>query len=192
MKWIIYSLLLVNIGFAVWHWNMPLLNSQSDDMVEQDSDIPRLVLLSEKNAPQASRAGERRCYSLGPFVSKAEGIATRKILAKNEIKANLRNNRDQVNEGYWVLLPPAASREEANKTVSLLREKGEKEFFLVVSGEQLNAISLPSPNRPSAALPRLKNWDSHQWYRVLSYRLPATGWTGPLQKGCWIITCWPG
>lgn len=142
MKWIIYSLLLVNIAVAVWHYRMPLLNQVSDNRLPASTD-PRLILLSEREQSGDTLYGaSQRCFSLGPFTSEARSRAAAKQIAKQGITAKQQKSRERVREGFWVLLPPAESRDKARETIKELKEKGEKDFFLVVSGDELNGISL--------------------------------------------------
>jgi len=154
MKWIIYSLLLVNLGMGVWHYGMPLLNKPVAETLSAEA-APQLILLSEREMTTAS-ADQSRCFSLGPFSSKAKSRAAVKKLAKQGIDAKWKKSSERVSEGFWVLLPPANSREQAKQTIKELREKGEKDFFLIVSGEELNGISLGVFAKTESAQRRLK------------------------------------
>lgn len=156
MKWIIYSLLLLNIGVAVWHFRMPLLNKPVSDSQWSASATPQLILLSESEQPAHTLSGaSQRCFSLGPFSSEAKSRAAAKQLAKQGIDVEQQKSSERVREGFWVLLAPAENREKARETIKALKEKGEKEFFLVVTGEQLNGISLGVFSKIESAQRRL-------------------------------------
>lgn len=148
MKWIIYALLLVNLAFGLWH-----LRSQGPTSVSQektDDDNLRLVLLKEYLAQQATQAPAEptekeltaRCYTLGPFKTKEDANAVREQLTTVGLPAKRRLSKDNSRKGFWVLLPPEASRQQARQNIEQLKEKGIKDYFLVVTGEQTNAVSL--------------------------------------------------
>lgn len=141
MKWIIYTLLLINIAAAVWHLSMPVLN---EDARQSASSEPRLIQLSEFTREPVIPSAElaSRCFSLGPFSSAGNAKKAQYQLTKWGIDAEQRKSEERVREGYWVLLPPASSRDAAQRTIRELKLKGEKDFFLIVSGQQENGISL--------------------------------------------------
>lgn len=141
MKLIIYSLLLINLVVALWHLSMPELN---EDVEQSSTSEPRLIRLSEftRETAMSSSGLDGRCFSLGPFSSENNAKKALQQLSRWGIEPELNKNEEKVQEGYWVLLPPASSRDAAQKTTRELKLKGEKDFFLVVSGQQENAISL--------------------------------------------------
>jgi hypothetical protein len=155
MKWIIYSLLLVNLGAAVWHYRMPLLAIGSVEQ-SQNPSTPELILLSERTPLESEVEGDhQRCYSLGPFSSETRADQAARLLAKQGLEVERKKSSERVREGFWVLLPPAESREAARATIEQLKQKGEKDFFLVVTGDQLNGISLGVFSQTESAQRRL-------------------------------------
>jgi len=59
--------------------------------------------------------------------------------------------------GYWVFIPPLASREEANRKVAELQELGVKDYFIVPSnGSSPLAVSLGTYRGEEAAMTRLE------------------------------------
>lgn len=146
MKWLIYILLLLNLGFGLWHYR----SQQVTFVEEQDTDENlRLVLLSEylnqqAPAPEAALTdtAAARCYTLGPFKSKSNATALRKQLDSLGITAQRRMSKDNSRKGYWVILPPEQNRNAARQHIKILKERGVKDYFLVVTGEQTNAVSL--------------------------------------------------
>ncbi|MEJ2143331.1 MAG: SPOR domain-containing protein [Gammaproteobacteria bacterium] len=134
---------------------MPELN---EEIEQSASSVPRLIRLSEYTLEEnsASASLETRCFSLGPFSSESKARKARQQLSNWGIDPELDKNEERVREGYWVLLPPASSRDAAQKTIRELKLKGEKDFFLVVSGQQLNSISLGVFAKSESANRRLK------------------------------------
>lgn len=176
MKWIIYSLLLINIGVAVWHYRMPLLNISSPASSLSSTSTPKMILLSEKGSPAGDQSNSKqRCYSLGPFSSESKSTDAAKQLSKNGIEVKLQKSSERVQEGFWVLLPPAENREQAKQTIRELKKKGEKDFFLVVTGEQLNGISLGVFAQSESAQRRLNQVKKMGFSAVVeTVHLPST------------------
>lgn len=158
LKWIIYSLILVNVGVFVWnfHNGIPL---QDDRVVDDKDDHVQLVLLNEKQVrPESSEATTSTttaCYSVGPFTSKFEAGAAKKKLHAWGVQGNRRTVKTSI-EGYWVIIPAQKTRQQANKQIKKLKELGIKDFFLVTTGSRKNAISLGVFSRSSSARRRLK------------------------------------
>lgn len=149
MKWLVYVLILVNLGFALWHY-------RSQDIAEtefrEEDDTLRLVLLKEYLAQQENRGESKagspeqtataRCYTLGPFREKKLASSVRKQLVDVGIEARHRLSKDNTRKGFWVLLPPEKTRAAASQHIKALKARGIKDYFLVVTGEQVNAVSL--------------------------------------------------
>ncbi len=146
MKWIIYTLLLVNLGFGLWHYRSVELNGAQAPV---DDDNLRLVLVKEYLAQQEQAVeaptGEdatTRCNTLGPFKNKKAANAIRKELISLGISAERRMSKDNTRKGFWVLIPPETTRKLARAHIRELKDKEVKDYFLVVTGEQANAVSL--------------------------------------------------
>jgi cell division septation protein DedD len=159
MKWIIYTLLLVNLGFGLWHYRSVNLENRE---APTDDDNLRLVLLREHLAQQQERStsseaeSTARCNTLGPFKSKKSANAIKAELLALGIKAERRTSKDNTRKGYWVLIPPEKSRKQARAHISELKEKNVKDYFLVVTGEQVNAVSLGVFSKSELAQRRYK------------------------------------
>ena len=148
MKWFIYILLLLNLAFALWHFRSQQVTFVEDNNADESL---RLVLLSEylsQQTPTATQESEltaqvdARCYTLGPFKSKSDATNLRKELDSLGITAIRRMSKDNTRQGYWVILPPEANRTAAKAHIETLKSKGIKDYFLVATGEQTNAVSL--------------------------------------------------
>jgi hypothetical protein len=149
MKWIIYALLLANLAFGLWHYRSQDLTSVKPQSA--DDDNLRLVLVKEFLAQQAKpptvgqatqAESSSSCYTLGPFKAVDDANAVRDQLKSAGLVAKRRMSKDTSRKGFWVLLPPESSRSQARQNINLLKEKGIKDYFLVVTGEQTNAVSL--------------------------------------------------
>ncbi len=186
MKWIIYFLLIFNIGFAAWHFRG--LNARQDGAIDVSTinNENQLVLLSEFQQQQKkvkTTAGGKLCYSLGPFIKKSQSDKARQLLRKNNVESKQLRLRDTSRRGFWVILPATESRKEANKHITRLKELKIKDYFLVATGTHANAVSLGVfsqkklarrrvdeiirlgfiPRMESVALPRKVYWLN--WYK---------------------------
>lgn len=145
MKWLIYLLLLVNLAFGLLHFRSVRL---ADIKAPVDDDNLRLVLLKEYLARQDNPAsGESnlialRCNTLGPFAKKTDANKIRNKLDELGMQVTRRVNKDNRRKGYWVMIPPANSRDEAKRSIEDLQARDVHDYFLVATGEQVNAVSL--------------------------------------------------
>jgi hypothetical protein len=161
MKWTIYILLLANLGFGLWHYRSIDLGEQQAPV---DDDNLRLVLLKEYLARQEQESQSppseevtRRCNTLGPFKNKKSANTIRAELIALGIKAERRTSKDNTRKGFWVLIPPEKNRKQAKAHVAELKQKNIKDYFLVVTGEQANAVSLGVFSRSELAQRRYED-----------------------------------
>lgn len=195
MKWIIYFLLICNIGFAAWHFRGLDMREDGNAGVLDVSNESQLVLLSElkqqKNTIK-TLVNKKICYSLGPFAHKPESDSAQKVLKENNLEAKSIRLRDASKSGYWVILPASATRKDAIKHVLKLKKLKVKDYFLVATGPYENAISLGVfsqkklarqrvddmirlgfiPRMESVALPRKVYWLN--WYKDSKFQPDET------------------
>lgn len=156
MKWIIYLLLLVNIGFFVWHYKSGESTAVSSFATgKHEEAVLSLVMLKEYQQEKQNRT-TRWCYTLGPFDDKKQASAASAILHTAGIQVQRRLSKEARRKAYWVLLPPAESREEARKSISELKQLNIKDYFLVQTGEMVNAVSLGVFTKFESAHRRIK------------------------------------
>lgn len=157
-KWILYSLILLNIGFFAWSSRSGIPLVQVNENEELDDAI-RLLLLKEQ--PDESVVEELNiektlaCFSVGPFSRKTEVRAAKKKMLKWDIDAKRRVHKTSA-EGFWVIIMPLKTRIAANRKIKKIKELGIKDYFLVATGSQKNAISLGVFSKSSSARRRLK------------------------------------
>lgn len=156
MKWIIYILLLLNIAMFAWHYTSgKSADVASAALSDQDEAVMSLVLLKERDT-QKEKAIKRRCYSLGPFADKQQADLVSGLLKNSGIKAKRRISKDARRKAYWVLLPPAESKEAAQRSVARLKQLKVDDYFMVVTGDKANAISLGVFSQFESAHRRIK------------------------------------
>ena len=142
MKWLIYFLLICNIGFASWHFRG--LDRIEDTSIEEMkmSHENQLILLTEFRQKEKASQGGKLCYSLGPFNKKLNSKKAQDILKKNNFETKHIQLRDTSRSGYWVTLPASESRKAARKHIARLKKLNVTDYFLVAAGSHQNAVSL--------------------------------------------------
>lgn len=169
MRWIFASLVLLNLLYFAWnYWQsqvMPAPKTQvSSGLPPEVGDD--LVLLTERLpapsspapppsiAPMAPPSGKEAtreiCARMGPYADQESAGAVVRTLADSALVASVSEAVDQHSRQYWVILPPAQSRQKA---LQLLRELQARNIdsYLITEGEMVNAISLGLFNREALA-----------------------------------------
>jgi cell division protein FtsN len=93
-------------------------------------------------APAPVPAAPAQCVSLGPFTDRAAAQAAQAKAGGLLRGARLREIADAGATRYRVLLPAAASREEAQATVKRIVAAGVSDYYIIAQGEETNAIAL--------------------------------------------------
>ena len=189
MKWLIYFLLIFNIGFAAWHFRGVDSREESVDALDVNNES-QLILLSEFQQQKTLKTlvGAKLCYSLGPFTNKVEADNAQELLKEEKVETKNIRLRDTSLSGYWVILPASGSRKEANQHIKKLKKLKVKDYFLVATGSHENAVSLGVysqkklarrrvddmirmgfiPRMESVALPRKVYWVN--WYKDSNFQ----------------------
>ena len=186
MKWLIYFLLICNIGFAAWHFRGLDMREDGGAGVLGINIENQLILLSEFQPQQKklkTTSVGKLCYSLGPFTIKLESEKAQVLLKAKSIETKRIRLRDTSRSGFWVILPATETRKEANKHIRRLKKLKVNDYFLVATGPHENAVSLGVysqkklarrrvdemirlgfvPRLESVALPRKVYWLN--WYK---------------------------
>jgi len=88
-------------------------------------------------------AAPPRCVALGPFAERAAAVAAQGRAGKLLAPARLREQpAASGSTRYRVLLPAAASREEAQATVKRIVAAGLSDYYIISQGEESNAVAL--------------------------------------------------
>ncbi|KAA8995021.1 SPOR domain-containing protein [Stenotrophomonas cyclobalanopsidis] len=88
-------------------------------------------------------AAPPRCVALGPFADRAAAVAAQGRAGKLLAAARLREQpAASGSTRYRVLLPAAASREDAQATVKRIVAAGLNDYYIISQGEESNAIAL--------------------------------------------------
>lgn len=93
-------------------------------------------------APAPVPAAPAQCVSLGPFTDRAAAQAAQAKAGGTLRGARLREVADAGATRYRVVLPAAASREDAQATVKRIVAAGLSDYYIIANGEETNAIAL--------------------------------------------------
>lgn len=93
-------------------------------------------------APVTATPTPAQCVSLGPFADRATAQTAQSRAGDALRGAKLREVADAGATRYRVLLPPAASREDAQATVKRIVAAGVSDYYIIAQGEDTNAIAL--------------------------------------------------
>jgi len=109
---------------------------------------------SEENSPPVARSPESvasvaktenlsiACYTFGPFASASEAATVAAKFSVAGVTPRQRVQETYEASGYWVYLPPYASRDRAVETTQKLARQGVRDYFIVTAAGKENAISL--------------------------------------------------
>ena len=99
-------------------------------------------LVVEKPAPEKP-AAPPRCVALGPFADRAAAVAAQGRAGTLLAPARLREQPAAGGSArYRVMLPAAASRDDAQATVKRIVAAGLSDYYIISQGEEANAIAL--------------------------------------------------
>lgn len=166
MRYIVISLLALNLLYLVYNLLMP---GDGDQMLKPDdlqSEVSSIRLLQEstdkdvrqrqmdqvvKNPMFMTDALEPNCHALGPFPSVTLGQAALERLEVMDYLVELRAIDQLTGEhDYRVMIPPVASLEEAFRNLRELQSRG-IDSYVITQGQDTLGISLGVFSITSAA-----------------------------------------
>lgn len=94
-------------------------------------------------APTPTPTPALQCISLGPFADRDTAMAAQSKAGALVQRSRLREvPRPGASSTYRVMMPAAASREEAQATVKRIAAAGISDYYIMAQGEDANAIAL--------------------------------------------------
>ena len=159
LRMFVFGLLLLNVVLlavrslqpgAIQEVTEDRMESSPMPYIEQIKDLPPNDALVELETPaeirEESKAmavpDSRECVRLGPFGSENEMAALQSELRILAGRVQTRELELMVEKGYWVHIPPYATRTEAQQAVKKLSAAGAKDFYIVPRGYSANAVAL--------------------------------------------------
>ncbi len=97
------------------------------------------------------RFSDTPCRTLGPFPTRDEAEIVARQMAETHLAASQRRTTQSDLSGYWVLMPPRQTDEEASDMLMALNRRGFDDAWLFQTGTLARAISLGLYSRVSNA-----------------------------------------
>ena len=105
----------------------------------------------QSGPPAALLSGVARCISLGPFRDLAEASQASSTMRGSGYAPRTRLAQGDVWAGLWVYLADLPSRAEAQRAMSLLKQRGVADAYIMPAADQTNVISLGIFSEPQRA-----------------------------------------
>lgn len=157
---LIVLLLVLNLGVALWWVSRPSTAS-STAPAGSTPGVARLQLLSETDAdrptpaPTAAAPVVSQCVAFGPFADAAQASQAQSALRAQVLQLQPRREYAGTPRSWKVLLPPAASMDEAEAAAQRVADAGFKDYFLVRQGEDARSVALGLYRSESTARERI-------------------------------------
>lgn len=206
MRWVIYLLLVLNLGLFVWKIQSRAAGEGVPEVTRLgDQAVGRLPLLAELGSarlrprerpvviapepatitaqqtddpPSPDEAPAPECVSIGPLDGKGSTKALSAWLKQREMEVHIRSDERREVALYWVYIPPLANRKAAAAQLARLRAEGISDSIVVPRGDKANAISLGVFSRKESLRRRVAelNAKGYEPSTALRYRSIQAHW----------------
>lgn len=158
---LIVLLVVLNLGAAAWWLTQPAPSPEPEPVLP--AGVARLQLVDETGPPSAPpsspaavpAATATTCVSLGPYTSQAAAAQAQATAGRQLVRARVREVPGMSASGYQVVIPPAATLEDAQAEAAKIGAAGFDDFLVVRQGDQTNGIALGRYRSREAAERRL-------------------------------------
>jgi hypothetical protein len=147
MRWIFFSLLLVNLSYLAYELAQPEgIKTQETVDVSVVSGAAPIKLLAELKQPAARKIVNTHkksplCWAVGPYQVELDAQNVYARMLAVDIPASVDKQLVVVKEEFWVYLPPLSNKKQAIRKLKEL-QKREIDSFIITEGELANGISL--------------------------------------------------
>jgi hypothetical protein len=158
MRLVALLLLLANVAFFGWAQYASLGSIESHLVAQQiRPESIRLLSPGEVAMLGASREAKARpCVEWGAF-NRADAVRAQAALGKLATASTVSTRRVEETAGWWVYMPPQASRQAANQKVAELKRLGVDDYFVILEDTKLRfAVSMGVYSTEQAANARLE------------------------------------
>ena len=160
MRLVALLLLLANVAFFAWARYAPGLGSLESHLVAQQIEPEAIRLLTPRQvAALGARQPEAKassCVEWGAF-NRADAARAQAAFEKLTTASRVSERRVEEAAGWWVYMPPQASRQAADQKVAELKRLGVDDYFVVQEDPRLRfAVSLGGYSTEEAANARLE------------------------------------
>jgi hypothetical protein len=148
MRWIFFSLLLVNLSYLAYEFSQPEgIKTQETVDVSVVSGAAPIKLLAELKQPETRKVVVNTdiksplCWAVGPYQVELDAQNVYARMLAVDIPASVDRQLVVVKEEFWVYLPPLSNKKQAIRKLKEL-QKREIDSFIITEGELANGISL--------------------------------------------------
>ncbi|MFT7109722.1 MAG: hypothetical protein ACI843_001384 [Psychrobacter glaciei] len=148
MRWIFFSLLLVNLSYLAYEFSQPEgIKTQETVDVSVVSGAAPIKLLTELKQPETRKVVVNTdkksplCWAVGPYQVELDAQNVYARMLAVDIPASVDKQLVVVKEEFWVYLPPLSNKKQAIRKLKEL-QKREIDSFIITEGELANGISL--------------------------------------------------
>jgi hypothetical protein len=148
MRWIFFSLLLVNLSYLAYEFSQPEgIKTQETVDVNVMSGAAPIKLLAELKQPEARKVAVNTnkksplCWAVGPYQVELDAQNVHARMLAIDIPASVDRQWVVVKEEFWVYLSPLPNKKQAIRKLKEL-QKREIDSFIITEGELANGISL--------------------------------------------------
>jgi cell division protein FtsN len=121
----------------------PAIQTEPPEPVEEERVSSVQAAAQEKTAPVKEVAELKlSCEMLGPVSKRVDADKLSVRLGTLGVQPDISSESRRDSDGYWVLVPPQASRSKAVEIVNRLKKAGVKDLWRFTSGTLAHAISL--------------------------------------------------
>jgi len=142
MRIVFLLLVFANAAFFAWAYYDRTVGSQGERIVSQQLDPGKIRLVSRDEAARLTRLRRPACVEWGP-IAPADVARAEDAIAALRAGLKVESRRPEESAGWWVYIPPFASRQAANQRVADLRRLGIEDYFIIPDDPKFrNAVSL--------------------------------------------------
>lgn len=139
---------------------------------------------SKATAAPVRSAAKSHCLRIAEFTSEADAIRAARRLQHAGARIRARGKVSSTDSRYWIILPPFRSAKAAHAALAQLQRSGLKDYYLVRSGDNKNAISLGVYSSHDAARRRYREIRDLKFHpRIQEISVPTVSW--------WVDFDWP-
>ena len=186
MRILLIFIIILNLLYAGWQYLSPtgiagvvapmpeglktlelLRENKANEIVSNETALQRVLSrkAEKKDVSVSLPAGKKlgsdksklvSCYTLGPFKDENIMQQLRESIAEYVTDLSVRKRQESEKHRYWVYMPALSSRKQAKLMAKKLREEQLNDFYIVLSGNAKNSISLGHFRDPKHANRRMK------------------------------------
>ncbi len=137
-------------------------------LMAQSEEAKQLERLKQQEElAKARKLNQTVCRSVGPFKQKADAQDIAGGLAEERHIGKIIEEKRIKTLGYWAMLPPVGSKDEAERLLNNLKDKGVADIQRMTGADNNNAISLGLFSKEINAKRRVREVELHGFLAII-------------------------